>query len=48
MSAFSSPATKVTQAVIDKLLINFVCEGNPPFSIVELSSYRKIIETLQP
>ncbi|KAI7791423.1 hypothetical protein IRJ41_018873 [Triplophysa rosa] len=48
MSPFSSPATKVTQAVIDKLLINFVCEGNQPFSIVELPSFRKIIQTLQP
>ncbi|XP_058629915.1 uncharacterized protein LOC131539375 [Onychostoma macrolepis] len=48
MSAFSSPATKVTQAVIDKLLINFVCEGSQPFAIVELPSFRKIIETLQP
>ncbi|XP_067298604.1 zinc finger BED domain-containing protein 4-like [Pseudorasbora parva] len=48
MSAFSSPATKVTQGVIDKLLINFVCEGNQPFSIVELPSFKKMIETLQP
>ncbi|KAI2644400.1 Zinc finger BED domain-containing protein 4 [Labeo rohita] len=48
ISAVSSPATKVTQAVIDKLLISFVCEGSQPFSIVELPSFRKIVETLQP
>lgn len=48
MSAFSSPATKVTQEVMDNLLINFVCEGNQPFSVVELPSFKKLIETLQP
>lgn len=48
MSAFSTPVTRVTQAVVDKLLVNFVGKGNQPFSVMELPSFKKIIETLQP
>lgn len=47
-SAFSALVTRVMQAVVDKLLVNFVCDGNQPFSVVELPSFKKIIETLQP
>lgn len=41
MSAFSTPVTRV-------LLINFISEGKQTFSAMELLSFKKIIETLQP
>uniref|UniRef100_I3JQD7 HAT C-terminal dimerisation domain-containing protein n=1 Tax=Oreochromis niloticus TaxID=8128 RepID=I3JQD7_ORENI len=39
---------RVTQATFDKLLLTFVCEANQPFSIVETSSFKTMMETLQP
>ncbi|KAL7389461.1 hypothetical protein ABVT39_004275 [Epinephelus coioides] len=34
--------------MLDKLVLNFVCEGNQPFSVVETPSFKTMIETLQP
>lgn len=39
---------RITQATFDKLLLTFVCEANQPFSIVETSSFKTMMETLQP
>ncbi|KAL3983521.1 oligodendrocyte myelin glycoprotein [Sarotherodon galilaeus] len=39
---------RITQATFDKLLLTFVCEANRPFSIVETSSFKTMMETLQP
>lgn len=50
MSGFSAPVTNVTQAEVDKLLVNFVCEDNQPFYVMELPLFKKniYIETQQP
>lgn len=45
--AFAAPG-RVTQATLDKLVLNFVCEANQPFSVVEMPSFKTLIETLQP
>ncbi|CAI5646499.1 uncharacterized protein LOC109202921 [Oreochromis niloticus] len=36
---------RITQATFDKLLLTFVCEANQPFSIVETSSFKTMMET---
>lgn len=38
----------VAQTTLDKLVLNFVCEANQPFSVVETPSFKVMIETLQP
>lgn len=43
MSGFSAPVTNVTQAEVDKLLVNFVCEDNQPFYVMELPLFKKNI-----
>lgn len=47
ITAFTAPQ-RVTQATLDKLVLNFVCEANQPFSVVETPSFKTMIETLQP
>lgn len=47
ITAFTAPR-RVTQATLDKLMLNFVCEANQPFSVVETPSFKTMIETLQP
>lgn len=47
ITAFTAPR-RVTQATLDKLVLNFVCEANQPFSVVETPSFKTMIETLQP
>ena len=39
---------RVTQTVLDKLVVDFVCESGQPFSLVEKPSFKRMIETLQP
>ncbi|XP_039596514.1 uncharacterized protein LOC120518029 [Polypterus senegalus] len=39
---------QVTQATFDKLVLTFVCEANQPFSVVETTSFKTMMETLQP
>lgn len=39
---------RATQATFDKLVLTFVCEANQPFSVVETTSFKTVMETLQP
>uniref|UniRef100_A0A3Q3AB51 Uncharacterized LOC108248749 n=1 Tax=Kryptolebias marmoratus TaxID=37003 RepID=A0A3Q3AB51_KRYMA len=39
---------RVTQAKLDRLIVNFVCEASQPFSVVEAPSFKNIIESLHP
>ncbi|XP_039599784.1 uncharacterized protein LOC120522979 [Polypterus senegalus] len=39
---------QVTQAMFDKLVLTFVCEANQPISVVETTSFKTMMETLQP
>ena len=39
---------RVAQGEIDKLLVNFICEGLHPFSLVEQPAFKKSISTLNP
>ncbi|XP_051792179.1 E3 SUMO-protein ligase ZBED1-like [Erpetoichthys calabaricus] len=44
-----APVSKrVPQATIDKLIINFICEGLQPFAVVEQPAFKELITTLQP
>ncbi|XP_034534155.1 uncharacterized protein LOC117808543 [Notolabrus celidotus] len=47
-NSLAVPPRRVTQATFDKLVLNFVCEANQPFSVVETPSFKNMIETLQP
>ena len=47
-SSFTVPSRRVTQATLNKLVLNFVCQANQPFSVVEAPSFKTMIETLQP
>lgn len=38
----------VPQATVDKLVINFICEGLQPFAVVEQPSFKELVTTLQP
>ncbi|XP_024139972.1 uncharacterized protein LOC112153794 [Oryzias melastigma] len=42
------PPRRLTQATVDRLVLNFVCEANQPFSVVERQSFKTMIETLHP
>ncbi|GAA6095235.1 uncharacterized protein LOC113065358 [Tachysurus ichikawai] len=44
----SGVAKQVPQSTVDKLVINFICEGLQPFSVVEQPSFKTLINTLQP
>ncbi|XP_039590581.1 E3 SUMO-protein ligase ZBED1-like [Polypterus senegalus] len=39
---------RVPQATVDKLIINFICEGLQPFAVVEQPAFKELITTLQP
>uniref|UniRef100_A0A3Q3AHZ6 HAT C-terminal dimerisation domain-containing protein n=1 Tax=Kryptolebias marmoratus TaxID=37003 RepID=A0A3Q3AHZ6_KRYMA len=39
---------RVTQAKLDRLIVNFVCEASQPFSLVEAPSFKNIIESFHP
>ncbi|XP_060787122.1 uncharacterized protein LOC132892769 isoform X1 [Neoarius graeffei] len=47
-SSFTVLSQRVSQATLDKLVLNFVCQANQPFSVVETPSFKTMIETLQP
>ncbi|XDV53656.1 hypothetical protein PO909_022103 [Leuciscus waleckii] len=38
----------VSQAILDKLVINFICEGLQPFSVVEQPAFKTLIKCLHP
>lgn len=38
----------VPQATVDKLVINFICEGLQPFAVVEQPAFKELVTTLQP
>ncbi len=38
----------VPQAKVDKLMINFICEGLHPFSLVEQPAFKELLRTLNP
>ncbi|KAG1924762.1 zinc finger BED domain-containing protein, partial [Pimephales promelas] len=44
----SGGAKQVSQATLDKLVINFICEGLQPFSVVEQPAFKTMINTLHP
>ncbi|XP_060742575.1 uncharacterized protein LOC132856807 isoform X2 [Tachysurus vachellii] len=44
----SGGAKQVPQSTVDKLVINFICEGLQPFSVVEQPAFKTLINTLQP
>ena len=48
ISAFSMSVPRVRQATFDKALLNFICEGGQPFSVVKLPSFKSMVQTLQP
>ncbi|KAJ8273932.1 hypothetical protein GJAV_G00107110 [Gymnothorax javanicus] len=39
---------RVPQATVDKLVINFICEGLQPFAVVEQPAFKELVTTLQP
>ena len=39
---------RVPQSKVDKLLINFICEGLHPFSVVEQPAFKELLLTLNP
>ncbi len=39
---------RVPQAKVDKLMINFICEGLHPFSLVEQPAFKELLLTLNP
>ena len=39
---------RVPQETVDKLVINFICEGLQPFSVVEQPTFKERVTTLQP
>ena len=41
-NAFSLSVPKVMQATVDMLLLNFICEGTQPFSVVERPLFKKM------
>lgn len=47
ITTFTGPG-RVTQATLDQLVLNFVCQADQPFSVVEKPSFKTLIETLQP
>ncbi|KAL0147708.1 hypothetical protein M9458_056986 [Cirrhinus mrigala] len=42
------PNKRVPQAKVDKLMINFICEGLHPFSLVEQPAFRDLLLALNP
>lgn len=43
-----SGAKRVPQAKFDQLLINFICEGLHPFTLVEQPAFKELVSTLNP
>lgn len=39
---------RVPQAKVDKVLINFICEGLHPFAVVEQPAFKELVSTLNP
>lgn len=39
---------RVPQAKVDKLMINLICEGLHPFSLVEQPAFKELLLTLNP
>ncbi len=38
----------VPQEIVDKLVINFICDGLQPFAVVEQPTFKELVTTLQP
>lgn len=45
---FRAANKRVPQATVDKLVINFICEGLQPFVVVEQPAFKELVTTLQP
>ena len=48
MEDCTKKASQVSQSTVDKLVVDFVTEGLLPFSVVELSSFKRLVVGLQP
>lgn len=48
MLAAAAARKRVPQGTVDKLVLNFICEGLQPFAVVDQPSFKELVTTLQP